>query len=234
VLWSAERQLLVSQIGKYLPGNVAQYLGRAAMTIHSGVPARIVGLAILTETAVILTGGFLSVALSIALFPSLLLRIREIVPNTSAVMWLGAALGLFFALLLASTVASAHLKRFDHLPRIRLSGLLLTIVLSTGSFLVLGWSLHLIIAALSPDPVPVSLSVTVFAAAWIVGLATPGAPGGLGVREAVLTLGLASFVGGPIALAAALLYRGVSVVGDILAFGVGLLLPHEHRDASSS
>ena len=36
--WAAERQLLISQIGKYIPGNVAQYVGRVAMAVSVGRP----------------------------------------------------------------------------------------------------------------------------------------------------------------------------------------------------
>ena len=54
-------------------------------------------------------------------------------------------------------------------------------------------------------------------AAWLVGFVVPGAPGGLGVREAVLIAGL-SAVALPAteATAVALAYRFVTMVGDVL------------------
>ena len=57
--------------------------------------------------------------------------------------------------------------------------------------------------------------------AWMAGYLVPGAPGGLGVREAVLLLGLAPTVGEPSALAAALSYRMVTVVADAVCAGLG-------------
>ncbi len=227
--WLAERHLLISQIGKYIPGNVAQYLGRAAMTINAGVAKRTVGLALVTETAVILGGGFLAVAASLALSPGLADTIRQAFPDAARPVWLGAAVLLFFLLVVAATLSSARLERFRFWPKVSLAGLGLATLLSTISFLLLGLSLHLIVRALSSAPTPIALSVAVFAVAWVAGLATPGAPGGLGVRESVLTLGLAPLVGGGAALSAALLYRGVSVLGDVISLGVGLLLP-KHRD----
>lgn len=227
--WVPERQLLVSQIGKYVPGNVAQYLGRAALAINSGISAKAVGVALLIETGVILAGGVLSIAVAVALFPELIGSLRGLVPDPARPMWLGVAAGVFLFLVAA---ASLVVRRFDRLrgwPRIRPAGLLLATALSTVSFLLLGISLHLVVGALSSADVPISLSVAVFAAAWIAGLATPGAPGGLGVRESVLTLGLAPFVGGTTALTAALLYRGVSVVGDVVALALGLLGPKNGR-----
>ena len=71
---------------------------------------------------------------------------------------------------------------------------------------------------------PLSLSVVVFAVAWVAGLITPGAPGGLGVRESIITLGLGGVIGEPAALTAALMHRAVSVTGDAIAFGLGCAL----------
>jgi hypothetical protein len=227
--WVAERQLLVSQIGKYVPGNVAQYLGRAAMTMNSGVPAKAVGMAIVTETAATVMGGFLSVGALVALSPELTSSVRWVIPDTSRVVWLGIAVATFLILLFGGSLVWTNSKRLEGLPNVRFRSLLVAIFLYAVAFLLLGVSLHLIVGALSAAPVPMSLSVAVFAAAWIAGLVTPGAPGGLGVRESVITLGLAPLLGGPAALSVALLHRGASVLGDVISFGLGLLLPNKGK-----
>lgn len=54
--------------------------------------------------------------------------------------------------------------------------------------------------------------------AWLLGYITPGAPGGLGVKEAILTLMLADVYGAAAVLVAALLFRGVTITADVLAF----------------
>ncbi len=56
-----------------------------------------------------------------------------------------------------------------------------------------------------------------FALAWTVGLVVPGAPGGLGVFEAVLLLRLGTLVAEPPLLAVALSYRLVVTIADLLA-----------------
>ena len=56
-----------------------------------------------------------------------------------------------------------------------------------------------------------------FALAWTVGLVVPGAPGGLGVFEAVLLLRLASVVPEAPLLAVVISYRLVSAVADLMA-----------------
>lgn len=56
-----------------------------------------------------------------------------------------------------------------------------------------------------------------FALAWTVGLVVPGAPGGLGVFEAVLLLRLGGGLAAAPLLAVALSYRLVATLGDVLA-----------------
>ena len=59
-----------------------------------------------------------------------------------------------------------------------------------------------------------------FALAWTAGLVVPGAPGGLGVFEAVLLLRLGVALPEPPLLAVALSYRLVVTLADLLAAGV--------------
>ena len=66
--------------------------------------------------------------------------------------------------------------------------------------------------------------IALFIAAWIIGSVTPGAPAGLGVRDAILLAGLGSLFDHRTALEATILFRGLSVVIDLAAFLIGLLL----------
>ena len=63
----------------------------------------------------------------------------------------------------------------------------------------------------------------VYACAWIIGTVTPGAPGGLGVREAILVLLLAPYCGEGVAVAAALFLRIATTLADLLSFLIGLV-----------
>lgn len=223
--WTAERQLLVSQIGKYFPGNVAQYIGRAAMAMKAGIPATIIALAIMTETVGIFIGASLSVGISVAADPGVVGEVSRLLPNATRYMWLIMAA---FSILLLIAVGSLSYKvrnSCTFLLKARWTIILLVIMLYTSALLLLGCSLHLIVTSVGITVVPLSLSIAIFSAAWLVGLSTPGAPGGLGLRESVITIGLAPFTGGATALSIALLHRGVSVLGDIFSFAIGMGLP---------
>jgi len=58
---------------------------------------------------------------------------------------------------------------------------------------------------------------------WFIGFVTPGSPGGIGVKEAVLSLLLMDFYGRENVLVAALLFRVVTVSADVLAFSFFML-----------
>lgn len=223
--WVAERQVLISQLGKYVPGNIAQYFGRAAMAMNAGISAKTVGLAIVAETAAILLGGFLAIVAMIALQPELIGRLRQIVPDSAALTWLAVAMALLLLLIAVASLVARLWESVGILPKVQIGKVLEVVCLYVIAFAVLGWSFLLLVGTLSPSDVPLPLTIAVFGIAWIAGLATPGAPGGLGIRESVLALGLAPFVGGATALSAAILYRGVSVLGDVISFGLGAILP---------
>jgi len=58
----------------------------------------------------------------------------------------------------------------------------------------------------------------------VAGYIIPGAPGGLGVREAILVAALGPVYGEGTAVALAIIYRVCSITADGLAFLIGLIL----------
>jgi hypothetical protein len=64
----------------------------------------------------------------------------------------------------------------------------------------------------------------VSAAAWLAGFVTPGAPGGLGVREAILVMALEGTLGKGGALAAAALFRAATTLGDVALYLAALVI----------
>ena len=58
---------------------------------------------------------------------------------------------------------------------------------------------------------------------WIIGFITPGAPGGIGIREAVMVLMCGSFMSTETIMLYAVTMRIISTLGDVVAFLVGLI-----------
>ncbi len=58
---------------------------------------------------------------------------------------------------------------------------------------------------------------------WIIGFITPGAPGGIGIREAAMVLMCGGFMGTDTIMLYAVTMRIISTFGDILAFFLGII-----------
>jgi hypothetical protein len=69
-------------------------------------------------------------------------------------------------------------------------------------------------------------------AAWLAGFVTPGAPGGLGIREAAMVLFAGGSASAEVLFVAAALFRLVSFGGDLVCFAVASLLPGKMRQTA--
>ncbi len=223
----AESQLLVSQIGKYIPGNVAHIFGRLSLARTDGVAVGTTGLAMLLEVGVLLTTGLLlsgGLMLLVPEFRAVLGPVLETVQphSLTKVLPLVLILGLLAGYLI--------LWRKVGQVRFNVPTLAIPAVLHTLNFAVLGISLWCVTVAVNPgNAVDPKALIAVFTVAWVVGFLLPGAPGGIGIRDGIIALGLALFVGEGAALAIAVTHRAVATLGDALVFGIGIHLRRSTR-----
>jgi hypothetical protein len=203
---------------KYLPGNVGHYLGRAELARRAGLPLREVGLTLVFETAwaVVAAAGLAAALLAGALpanwpagwrvallagaalaLPPVLVRALDRWRPGPLRRWLGDA-----PLVSPGITAFAGCLAADWL-----------------SFAVCGAALEVLARhVFGQAEWHWGWTTAVFALAWVAGFVVPGAPGGLGVREAILTAGLEPVHGAGTALSLALTFRVVTVVGDAVGF----------------
>jgi glycosyltransferase 2 family protein len=227
--------LLTTQIGKYLPGNIGQHVGRIALALSRGIPSPALFVSIAYETLLLMLAGVLTALVMALLSPK----------GTAALIGHGDALGVATAIALAGLLLvpllgrllPAVIRRF--LPKagyanldLRL-GILPTLSAFFGyvmAYLLIGAGIGVLSASLSPALTQdFALLTAAFAIAWVVGFVTPGAPAGIGVREAVLTL----ILGGPLGAASAavliIALRVATTLGDILCLIAGLLLSARNK-----
>ena len=69
--------------------------------------------------------------------------------------------------------------------------------------------------------------------AWLAGFLTPGAPSGLGIREAVMMMFLADFVDVSVLIAAMVLHRMLTVLGDLFAYVLAFGIMHLKKGSPS-
>jgi uncharacterized membrane protein YbhN (UPF0104 family) len=73
-----------------------------------------------------------------------------------------------------------------------------------------------------------------FSLAWVAGYLTPGAPGGLGIREAMMVLLLPPVVGTGAAVGLGITLRIATTVGDATAFLIGLAMRRRFNRSACS
>lgn len=196
----------MSQLAKYVPGNLFHLVGRQALGLAEGVPGR----------ALAQSAGWemLSLAIGASLFSAWLLQL------VWPVWQLEFGAVLFFAGLVALAAGASHFGSVQLAIAFVWHVLFLS---ATGGMFVATF------VALSEQSVPLySLPVlgAAYVLAWLAGLMTPGAPAGLGVREAALVLMLEGASFAPTALLlAVLVMRCVTVAGDLIFFGLAWRWP---------
>lgn len=230
--WSPARLasiLAVTQLAKYIPGGIAQPVGRAAMSVRHGMALRAFTVTVIQESV-------LAIAASIVVGVSLLslspLGIAQLPAGYRNIVFLGAAAAGATVLLFASgaTWLPRWVKSRRWLSTAFLAigpapGISTTLVVSFAyclNYLAIGLGVWAIGQALG---LGVSgnygLLTGAFSLAWLLGFVVPGAPAGLGVREGTMTLLLAHAVPQYQILVLVVAVRIATFAGDGICFAVG-------------
>jgi hypothetical protein len=231
---TAQSILLISQFAKYLPGNVGHHIGRVLIAKKNGIPVLITLNAMATE---IIWVVIVSASLGLAGLISMDINDSGLsTPNLFAVLILLALLP-FLPTITTSLIhryASRLLERLfktKHIPHMNLSSSLYIAMLYLGCFILNGAVLKLHAMYLfSSDVGTLYEFVVFFAIAWLAGFLVPGAPGGLGIREAVLLHLFTPITGLGIALGLSVTMRITTTIADGFGFVLGLMLsPHKEN-----
>lgn len=206
-----------TQLAKYIPGNIFHFSGRHLLGNAAGISHRI-----LTSAAIYEILGLLTISGIIGCSGIILLRIENTYLSVSQIT------GIIFIAILLSIVVTIFVPYFIKARDITLPQLniwlsickLWTIYfLYSIFFLNAGLLLVLIINTFVVINLFIAIKViTVFSIAWLAGFVVPGAPGGIGVREAVIIYSIAPIIGEAQAVAAAIALRLVTIFGDIWFF----------------
>lgn len=196
-----------TQIAKYVPGNIVHLVGRHLYLHDRGVAHRPLATASLIELA--------SLPLAAAIALSLVVPMIDIEdvssPAVGTLVWIlpvAAAAGITATLFFVQKTWRAPLVA--------------VLIRSTGFMMTQGIIFAVILAAVAGQFVTLAIPVAILA--WLIGFLTPGAPGGIAVREAVLVSMLGYIGMNEGVLLAAVLMRLVTTAGDFVLFCLGNLL----------
>lgn len=211
---------LRSQLAKYLPGNVFHFAYRHIAARRQGVGHAALGVALALES-LLLIGVAAILALGVAADP----RVAAKWPWAHDLVWGPPLLAGLVILLVAF---NAHRFGPASMSARRSGGALVGVAaFDMFFFLLAAFALRSLCA--QAEAMPFGAWCGWLSLAWAAGYVVPGAPAGLGLREAVLAFGLSPVLGEPEALALALVYRLLTVAADAVLAGVGFALSASER-----
>lgn len=217
-----------ANIGKYLPGNVMQYVERNLFADRMNV-----GQAQVAVSSILEALSLVFVAFIIALLSSMD-RLSLAVHSVSE--RLGPSFFPILLLLLAVLFSASFIVMFIFRKRIlpvlqsySLSAFLrCALINALGQGLVLFllgalFSLLYVFMGGNPEPSLLFLIIGGYVVSWVLGFVMPGAPGGIGVREYVIQLLIAPLIGAEITLTISIIHRLITILGDFAAYLIGAL-----------
>ncbi len=212
--WQAVRIYGISQLAKYLPGNIFHLAGRQALGLAAGVSGAVLARSTLAELLLIAVSGAIFATLALPLVAPQLPFLA------GATLWMILVCGVATVLrrLRNRDVANAFLMQT------------LFLMLSGALFVAL-------LAAISSQPIAGGQWMVqiggAYVVAWLGGFVTPGAPAGLGVRELILLFLFKGNIPEADLLLATLLGRLVTVAGDVLFFLASLGIREKYRGSDN-
>lgn len=221
----------ITQIAKYLPGNVGHHVGRAALARSQlGVPVSTMLMSILQESAIACLAALAIAALCFALAPGAFPALSDM-GFASSIGWLALpVLGTVWFVF--ANAQRQWLSGFSSQPMAWLVKATPTWRATAGTlpyfaviYVLNGIAVWLVASAqVEVGSRDFLLLTGAYAVSWIAGFLLPGAPGGLGVREATLVLLLDGAYPPDIVLVLALASRLATVCADALLFAVGHII----------
>ena len=187
----------LSQIAKYVPGNICQFVGRQTIGFAAGLPEWVLVKSMAAELVLGSVCGviFATLVLPLSRFP--------VVISISTLLFSAAIVAL---IVLARVLWNTYIAIavLCYLVFLALSGLIFSAALAIVHGGVDG---------------PLPTIVGSYVVAWLTGFLTPGAPAGIGVREAVLLFLLEQTADSSAIFLAIIITRMITMVGDFLNFG---------------
>ena len=195
----------VSQLAKYVPGNIFHFVGRQALGLDAGLPGWPLAKSAIWEIGVLAISGSLFTILILHYFYteiSVMLTLGMFLLAVLVTTWFS---NLWFSRWIAQAIGW-------YIVFLALSGTIFSVVFS------------LIVSSAFTPSSEVIIVCGAYVIAWLTGLVTPGAPAGVGVREFVLYAILYSFVNEADLLTAIVFGRVITVVGDVLFYILALVI----------
>ncbi|MGB8452469.1 MAG: hypothetical protein WCD89_09060 [Anaerocolumna sp.] len=208
-----------SNIYKYVPGNVFQYVGRNEIAVNYSLKHADIILA--TGMDVLMT--LISIGmLSIAFYYDGVLRwFKQINLLKGPIIFIFLIAVILLIILFRNKITGLIkvLKNFSKNENILQLFLCILLYMLIG--FIYGIIYFIVIKTVLDNNIDNSLFRTIiggYLISWIAGYITPGAPGGIGIREVTISFVLSGVLDPELSMLGIIIYRLISIVGDLLAY----------------
>ena len=211
-----------SSIGKYLPGNVMHYVERNLFAAEYGLSQDKIAFSSVME---IIGQVMAAVLISVILLPkSFMQEVLRVVGDNSKTLIILVIIGISVLIAAAVFTVIKKVNVAKYLKEYKASDFIVTLIVTLiGSvvYLIMNGCGMVFLWTYCSGSVPgienIRLIVSSYAAAWVCGFVIPGAPGGIGIREAVLSILLGDITGG-ILMFMIIVHRLITIIGDFTVY----------------
>jgi len=202
--WSI-RTYGISQLAKYVPGNIFHFASRQAIGVSEGLPSIPLAKSTIWD---ILLQAISAIFFGILILPSFLPNFNEKI-----------AFVVFICTIFLYVYIIAHYWNV----KIGYAASLYTISLILSSVLFIA-ILYILLPISVFNNLPILSIFGAYVVAWLVGMVTPGAPGGAGVKELILYTLMHSWISQSDLLLAIIISRIITILGDCVFYGISVIL----------
>ncbi|MCG8016089.1 MAG: hypothetical protein JAY97_07725 [Candidatus Thiodiazotropha sp. 'RUGA'] len=201
----------ITQLGKYIPGSIWQYVGRITLYKEAQISNAKIRDTLLLETFwVVFSALLIGLCLILLTQHSLII---EIIGQLPGYLTHPLTLGLFAALIIALAVSLR--KTLQRYARQFMFSPIAALVVSS-LWICLGFSFWITLLPYASQDISFIYIVGLYALSYALGFAVPFAPAGIGVREALLVMGLLPYLDANTAIVLATINRLFYIISEIL------------------
>jgi glycosyltransferase 2 family protein len=195
-----------SILAKYVPGNIFQFAGRQAIGVSMELPGKPLALSIIWELGLLASTGVTFFFLSLPLITN------QVSFTQSLVFFI---LAIFTLVVMAKVLFGNPISQaiIYYILFLSFTGIVFVVIITNTTVLPGANTTKILINMCGA-----------FVVAWLIGFITPGAPGGLGVREMVLYFFLNTYIRQSDLMMIIVISRMISIVGDSLFSLISFLL----------
>lgn len=216
-----------SNIAKYIPGNIFQYAGRNAYSRRLGLDHIRIVASTVTEIIMLCFTCLLWCLIlarenlfSIICYYSVFINLRIIIVFLIILVIMAVIIYLYYCRNRTLFNAFKPNKCKGLVRLLLIDFVFYSVVLLSFTFIfiiIVSWS-----ALVTKQTIGIIMSA--YLISWICGFLIPGAPGGLGVREIILSLLLKDFYVVEVIMMAVVIQRVISILGDVFAWIAATLI----------